>query len=82
MDEIREMVGVEVGFWGSKMIPMRFMWHGRRHEIKRVTIKFEREDGGRKYLCFGVDTGGMLAELLLDRQSLVWRVGKCEPYYM
>lgn len=82
MAEIQEMVGVEVGFWGARVVPMRFVWNGRRHEVKRITIKFEREDGGRKFLCFGVDTGGMIAELLMDRQSLVWKVGRCEPYYM
>jgi hypothetical protein len=79
--EVNENIGVEVGFWGRRMMPLRFVWGGRRHEVKQVTLKFERKDGGRKYLGFAVDTGQMLAELLLDKEDLVWRMGSCAPSY-
>lgn len=82
MDTEKEMVGVEVSFWGRKVFPIRFVWRGRRHEIKRVTGKFERSDGGRRYLCFGVDTGGMVAELAMDKDDLSWRIYQCEPSYI
>lgn len=67
-------VGVEVGFWGTRVIPLRFVWNGRRYEVKRITMNFERRDGGRRYKCFAVDTGGMVAELRLDREELTWRL--------
>ena len=73
------MVGVDVSFWGSKMFPTRFVWGGRRHEIKRVTMKFERKDGGKRYLCFAVDTGQMMAELAMNREDLSWRLNNCHP---
>jgi hypothetical protein len=79
MDEIGQLIGVEVSFWGRKVVPLRFVWEGRRHEVKRVTLKFERNDGGKEFLGFAVDTGTMLAELLLDKKDLVWRINKCEP---
>jgi len=79
--ETNEEIGVEVGFWGRKVIPLRFIWGGRRHEVKRVTLKFERKDGGKVFLGFSVDTGTMLAELLLDKEDLVWRIGHCAPSY-
>jgi len=74
MEEVNETVGVEVGFWGRKIWPMRFVWGGKRHEVRRVTIRFERRDGGRRYLCFGVETAGMVAELALDRDDLTWKL--------
>jgi hypothetical protein len=78
MQNINELIGVEVGFWGRRMTPLRFVWNGRRHEVKRVTMNFERTDGGKKYMCFAVDTGGMVAELVLDREDLIWKLQATE----
>ncbi len=79
MERTGEMIGVEVSFWGAKIFPLRFVWNGRRHEVKRLALRFERKDGGRKYICFDVDTGGMMVELAMDKESLNWRVAACEP---
>ncbi len=78
---IQEIVGVEAGFWGGKIYPLRFVWGGRRHEVKRVNLVFERKNGGRKYLCFVVDTGGMVAELAFDRQDLGFSITNVEPNF-
>jgi hypothetical protein len=75
---LNETIGVEAGFWGKKMVPLRFVWNGKRYEIKRVTMNFERSDGEKKYRCFAVDTGGMIAELRLDKEELVWKLGFAE----
>lgn len=72
------MIGVDVSFWGQKIYPTRFMTEGRRYEIKRVMIRFERKDGGREFLCFGVDTGGAIAELQMDKTDLSWRLASME----
>ena len=74
MLETKDSVGVDAAFWGTKIYPLRFTWNGRRYEVKRITMKFERKNAGRKYLCFAVDTGGMLAELAFDRTDLQWRL--------
>lgn len=71
---IDNTVGVDAAFWGTKIYPIRFTWNGRRYEVKRITMKFERKDGGRNYLCFAVDAGTMMAELVLDRTDLQWRL--------
>lgn len=73
------VAGVEAGFWKKGMWPLRFVWKGRRHEVKRVTMCWEERNGGKKYLCFAVDTGGMMAELVLDRENFEWSLGVCEP---
>jgi hypothetical protein len=72
------MIGVEVSFWGEKIYPVRFMLNGRRYEIKRVVIRFERKDGGREFLCFGVDTGGAMAELRMDKRNFEWKIFSME----
>jgi hypothetical protein len=77
-DMIQETVGVEAGFWGGKVYPLRFIWNGRRHEVKRVNLVFERRDGGRKYLCFAVDTGGMVAELVMDTQNFQFSIASVQ----
>jgi len=72
---------VIVEFSEGKVKPVRF-WRGmREYEVKNVPMIFERQDGGRRYMCFAVDTGGIMAELVMDKESLDWRMGKCEPYY-
>ncbi len=81
MQDVNEMVGVDVSFWGSRVVPTRFVWDGRRHDVKRINMKFERKNAGRRYLCFALDTGSMLVELAMDREDLSWRVTRCAPSY-
>lgn len=78
MQNIDELIGVEVGFWGRRVTPLRFVWSGKRYEVKRITMNFERRDGQKKYSCFAVDTGGMMAELILDREELIWKLRATE----
>ncbi len=74
-----ESIGVDVRFWGMKIIPIRFYRAGRRYEVKRVAMQFERKDGGKQFLCFAVDTGVNMAELLMDRQDLSWKIKEVLP---
>ena len=70
----REGLKVLVEFDGLQIRPVRF-WQGiREYEVKRVTMRFERKNGGRRWLCFAVDTGGALAELRLDRENLQFSI--------
>lgn len=69
---------VWVEFDGLRVRPIRF-WHGvREYEVKQVTMRFERSDGGRRYLCFAVDTGGAVAELSMDREDFSWRMREAD----
>ena len=79
MMRTNEVAVVEAGFGKKGVWPLSFVWEGRRHEVKRVTMRWEERNGGKKYACFTVDTGGMVAELMLDRENLEWRLGTCEP---
>ncbi len=81
MQIINEAIGVNVRFGGGVVLPIGFDWRGHSYSVSRVTMVFERQDGGRRYLCFVAEAGGMLVELVLDRESLGWRIGKCEPSY-
>lgn len=82
MDNINERIGVIVKFSNGKTVPIVFDWRGQRHNIKRISLVFDRADGGRRFLCFSVDTGGMIAELVMDRQDFVWRIAKCAQSYI
>ncbi|TSC84545.1 MAG: hypothetical protein G01um101416_1059 [Microgenomates group bacterium Gr01-1014_16] len=67
---------VVVEFEGGKIRPVRF-WRGtREYEVKGIPMVFERRDGGRKYMCFAVDTGAMMAELRLDLQNFQFSICK------
>jgi hypothetical protein len=79
MQIVNELVGINVRFGGGVVLPIGFDWRGRYYVVQRVTMTFERKNGGRRYLCFIAETAGMLAELAMDRESLIWRLGKCEP---
>lgn len=78
METINESVGVEVSFGDDRVSPTRFVWRNRNYEVRRVTMQYERKDGGKRFLCFAVDTGGMTAELVMDTTDFKWRVGRVE----
>lgn len=73
---------VVVRFAQGKVRPEMFWLNGREYRVKDIALVWERSDGDKKYLCFNVDTGGMLAELVMDKQDLNWRVTKCQPSYI
>ncbi|KKT97424.1 MAG: hypothetical protein UX80_C0009G0032 [Candidatus Amesbacteria bacterium GW2011_GWA2_47_11b] len=72
---------IVVRFSQGKVKPETFWWNGREYQVERIPLIFERKDGGRKYLCFSVDCGGMIAELVMDKEDLTWRLIKCAPSY-
>ncbi len=76
-----KLKNIQVSFSEGKIKPLSFIMGVREYKVERVTLMFERSDGGRKYLCFAVDTGGMVAELAWDLQEFSWRVAKCQPSY-
>ena len=81
MEIMNERIVVGVEFALGKVVPRWFEWKGREYQVKRVPMVFERKDGGRKYLCFSVDASGMMVELVMDKEELSWRIGRCAPSY-
>lgn len=67
---------IEVGIWcgAMKLVPKVFVWKGREYEVKRITMDIWRQDSGRKYRCFIVETNGMMAELVWDIQDWNWQI--------
>jgi hypothetical protein len=82
MTAINERVNVLVKFAYGKTTPVIFEWRGRRFTIQRISLIFDRNDGGRKFMCFAVDTGGMVAELTMDRTDFVWKITSCTQSYI
>ncbi len=81
METMNELVGVRADFVSGKVRPVQFVWRGRQYKVVKVPLVYPRTDGGRKYLCFSVDVGGMLVELAWDLTALSWRIIKCLPSY-
>jgi len=79
MENVNERVNVLVKFFDGKTSPTLFEWRGRSYQIKRISLIFDRTDGGKRFLCFAVDTGGMMAELVFNRQDLNWTMTGCHP---
>lgn len=76
---INERVEVLVRFGEGKVIPVSFEWKNREYRVKSVPLIFERSDGGRKYLCFSVETGGMMVELRWDLQNFQFSITQTSP---
>lgn len=57
-------------FAKGKIIPQTFSWYGRDYQVRKINLVFTRQDAGRKYLCFAIETDGACMELRLDRQDL------------
>ena len=68
-----------VEFDGMRVRPVKFWREGREYEVRQVTMVFERKDGGRKYMCFAVNTGGMMAELRMDTQNFQFSIANLQP---
>jgi hypothetical protein len=79
MDRIDERVEVIVKCGSGKVVPTEFLWRGKTYLIKRVAMRFERRDGSKRYECFAIEAGGLVAELAMDCSDWDWRILKCEP---
>lgn len=82
MENVNERINVIMKFSAGGARPITFEWRGKEYQVQRVALMFDRENGGRRYTCFSVDTGGMVTELVMDRQDWSWRITKCAPSYM
>ena len=63
---------VLVEFEGMNIRPVRFWRSNREYEVQKINLKFERKDGGRKYMCFAISTNEMETGLVFDREDLSW----------
>ena len=70
---------VVVRFGGGKVKPEEFELNGRWYRVKQITLVWQKQDGQRKYMCFSVDTGGMLAELRMDLQNFQFSIFNFQP---
>ncbi len=82
MENVNERVNVLVKFFEGKTTPTLFEWRGRSYQIKRISLIFDRSDGGKRFLCFAVDTGNMMAELAMNREDFAWKIAACEQSYI
>lgn len=78
---MNELITVRADFASGKVQPIQFVWRGRQYKVLKIPLVYPRSDGGRQYLCFSADVGGMLVELAWDLKEFSWRIIKCLPSY-
>ena len=75
MTEIGEEIQVIAAFGRRKgLMPLRFMWSGRRIDIKEITYRWDVKAGERRIIHFSVTDGNNLYELSFDPLSIRWRL--------
>ena len=76
IEEIQEPIEVEARFSSRGMRPLRFLWQGRRHEVREVTCAWSERDGLLVHRCFTVTDGAACYELRFDARDLRWQLIK------
>lgn len=71
---INEPIHIAVVFSHGAVKPAWFLWQGRRHDVREVTMRWQTRDGRDPILHLGVTDGANDFELTLNQQTLTWRV--------
>lgn len=76
--EIDETIRVAVVFNRGEVHPVWFDWNGRQVRIREVAFSWQTREGRSVILHFSVTDGRGLYEILYNRDTLEWRLGKAE----
>ncbi|OGE82020.1 MAG: hypothetical protein A3B10_04030 [Candidatus Doudnabacteria bacterium RIFCSPLOWO2_01_FULL_44_21] len=57
---------------GSKLIPTKFLWHGREIIVKKVNLAYSNREGRGKFYYFAVSDGANYFKLRFDSDKLTW----------
>lgn len=71
-EQLDEPVETFVQFKNGKTIPRSFTWRGKKHEIEKVGLLYERQNGRVNRHYFSVLSGGALYKLYFDTERLLW----------
>ena len=71
---------IQVGaiFGSNKIIPKWFVWDGRRYEVKKVNLVWQRAEGAALIHYFSVSDDANSYELAFDSKGMTWRLNKVE----
>lgn len=75
---IQELIITGVVFDRARLQPVWFIWNGRRIRVREVTQRWSTREGSAALLHLGVSDGATCFELVLNQQTLVWRLAAVE----
>lgn len=75
---IHEPVSVVAVFKNGRVMPAKFLWHGRDIYIDKVGLCWKTSNGEINIWHFSVMAGKTLYELAFDTLELSWRLEKAQ----
>jgi hypothetical protein len=61
-------------FKDGSVIPLWFFWRGRKHEVEKVTFRWEERSGRSLIRHFSVSDGANVFEIGYDSEKSDWRL--------
>lgn len=72
LEEINEPIEVITIFKENKLIPFKFLWHGREILVKKVNLTYSRFEGRVKFYFFAVSDNANYFKLQFNTDNLSW----------
>lgn len=72
---------IQVGaiFKAGIIIPKWFIWEGRRYDVKKVNLTWQRAEGATLIHYFSVSDDLNSYEISFDPKGMTWRLNKTDP---
>ena len=71
---LHEPIKIGVVFAQGVVRPAWFIWHGRRHDVQDVTLRWQTHEGTTPILHLNVTDGATSFELTCNQQTLAWQL--------
>ena len=72
--EVDEPIQVGAVFASGQVRPAWFLWRRRRFAIREITMRWQTQEGRTRLLHLGVTDGASVFELVLNQETLGWRL--------
>jgi hypothetical protein len=72
LETINEPIDVACRFAGNKLIPVKFLWHGREVFIQKVNLTWSHFEGRVKFHFFAVSDNTNYFKLQFNSDNLTW----------
>ena len=75
-EKVDKIVSVESKFWGDKkkLSVNKINWNNRDYLIEKLGMYYKQKKGQKLYHIFFVSGGGRGFKLILEADSLIWKL--------
>ena len=71
-NQINQPIEVIAKFTTDKIVPVKFLWHGREILVKKVNLAYSRFVGRTKFYYFAVSDSSNYFKLQFNTENLSW----------